>query len=405
MDTLQISSSDPLRSFSQLSVNNNENSNDNNTTTTTTDNNNTIDTTTTTTTTKTITTRSYKPPKDKSKKTHKRINDTGIYDMKDKTPSPFRFDIKNRITLDPIGYVDSCFPKKNGTPRQGVLSPSSMGSIRILSDYAPQMLKGLNEYSHVWVMWWFHNNYSKENNDDLCTPPNDPVEEQAEDGATTTPKHGYTEEYRHPPPHVKVRPPNLRSGKVGVYACRTPHRMVPLGMTLCKIERITGDTVYISGIDMIHGTPVLDLKPHIPRYDSVENAVVPEWTMKGSDILGVNFSQNGIDTLTEVLATHVTPVLPDEMEIKERVAVIKASITEVLMADPRSTYRRNKLKEEIWGFIVHGLNVKCQMDEKQTAHVLMVETEESFRASEEAENNNKAKNDDASDSTAESRQN
>ncbi|XP_051754507.1 tRNA (adenine(37)-N6)-methyltransferase isoform X2 [Ctenopharyngodon idella] len=67
---------------------------------------------------------------------------------------------------------------------------------------------------------------------------------------------------------AKVKPPRLNGQRVGVYSTRSPHRPNALGLTLAKLERITGNTLHLSGIDIIAGTPVLDIKPYIPDYDS-----------------------------------------------------------------------------------------------------------------------------------------
>uniref|UniRef100_A0A671WNV7 tRNA methyltransferase O n=1 Tax=Sparus aurata TaxID=8175 RepID=A0A671WNV7_SPAAU len=67
---------------------------------------------------------------------------------------------------------------------------------------------------------------------------------------------------------AKVKPPRLNGQRVGVYSTRSPHRPNALGLTLAKLDKIVGDTVHLSEIDMIAGTPVLDIKPYIPEYDS-----------------------------------------------------------------------------------------------------------------------------------------
>uniref|UniRef100_H3D0D8 tRNA methyltransferase O n=1 Tax=Tetraodon nigroviridis TaxID=99883 RepID=H3D0D8_TETNG len=75
---------------------------------------------------------------------------------------------------------------------------------------------------------------------------------------------------------AKVKPPRLDGKKTGVYSTRSPHRPNALGLTLAKLDKVVGDTLYLSDIDMIDGTPVLDIKPYIPDYDSPH-------TRKGSD--------------------------------------------------------------------------------------------------------------------------
>lgn len=67
---------------------------------------------------------------------------------------------------------------------------------------------------------------------------------------------------------AKVSPPRLNGVKTGVFATRSPHRPSPIGLSLVKIDRIMDNTIYFSGVDMVDQTPVLDIKPYIPQYDS-----------------------------------------------------------------------------------------------------------------------------------------
>ena len=66
---------------------------------------------------------------------------------------------------------------------------------------------------------------------------------------------------------AKVKPPRLDGAKVGVFASRSPHRPNPIGLTLAKLNGIIGNTLLLSGIDLLDGTPVLDIKPYVPDYD------------------------------------------------------------------------------------------------------------------------------------------
>ena len=67
---------------------------------------------------------------------------------------------------------------------------------------------------------------------------------------------------------AKVSPPRLDGKRVGVFACRSPHRPNPIGLTLAKLTGINRNKLYVSGIDLIDGTPILDIKPYIPSYDN-----------------------------------------------------------------------------------------------------------------------------------------
>lgn len=143
------------------------------------------------------------------------------------------------IQTIPIGYLKSCFSTKNGTPRQPTICSLSRAELHIqrsVFNNPEHALVGLEQFSHVWIIFIFHKN-------------------------------------GHLSAKAKVKPPRLNGQKVGVYSTRSPHRPNALGLTLAKLDKVVGDTIYLSDIDMIDGTPVLDIKPYIPDYDSIQSRV------------------------------------------------------------------------------------------------------------------------------------
>ncbi|AWP05473.1 putative sperm-associated antigen 5 isoform 3 [Scophthalmus maximus] len=144
---------------------------------------------------------------------------------------------QGNIQTVPIGYISSCFSVKNGTPRQPTVCGPSRAELHIqqsVFNNPKHALVGLEQYSHVWVIFLFH-------------------------------KNGHLS-YK-----AKVKPPRLNGQRVGVYSTRSPHRPNALGLTLAKLDKVVGDTIHLSDIDMIAGTPVLDIKPYIPEYDSPQS--------------------------------------------------------------------------------------------------------------------------------------
>lgn len=153
------------------------------------------------------------------------------------------------IQTGPIGYISSCFSAKNGTPRQPTICGPSRAQLRIqqsVFNNPEHSLLGLEQYSHVWIIFVFHKN-------------------------------------GHLSVKAKVKPPRLNGQKVGVYSTRSPHRPNALGLTLAKLDKVVGDTLYLSDIDMIDGTPVLDIKPYIPEYDSPNTRVDSETCKSDTD--------------------------------------------------------------------------------------------------------------------------
>ena len=134
---------------------------------------------------------------------------------------------ETEFTLRPIGLVE-----KDGERTTLVLN----------DDVAPALL-GLDGFSHVWVFWWF-------SDDD--TPEQRAV--------------------------LQVHPRGNKDNPLtGVFACRAPVRPNLIALTLCRVLSVKGNVVEIDRIDAFDKTPVLDLKPYIPGYDSAEAATVPSW--------------------------------------------------------------------------------------------------------------------------------
>ncbi len=141
-----------------------------------------------------------------------------------------------KLELSSIGIVRSCFKERFGIPRQGSLAPSAWArlELKLEEGEAEDALRGLEGFSHVWLVFAFH---------------------EAK-GAKAL-----------------VRPPRLGGArKLGVFATRSPHRPNPLGLTLARLERIEGATLHLSGVDLLDGTPVFDVKPYLPYSDAVADA-------------------------------------------------------------------------------------------------------------------------------------
>jgi len=138
------------------------------------------------------------------------------------------------LTLEPIGYVRTALQFKDEAPRQPRASGGAPGRIELLSgrNYEHALLD-LSGWDHIWVLFWFHHNA------------------------------GW---------RPKVLPPRSTSGRKGVFATRSPHRPNPIGLSAVRLERIEGLTLHVQDIDMLDGTPVLDLKPYVAYTDAIVDA-------------------------------------------------------------------------------------------------------------------------------------
>jgi len=124
----------------------------------------------------------------------------------------------------------------------GMVKQEKKRTLLVLNEDLVPALKGLDGFSHVWVLWWFDRNDNPEKRSDLQVHPQG----------------------------------NKRNPLTGVFACRAPQRPNLIGLTLCRILSIQEFVVVIENIDAKSNTPILDLKPYIPGYDSA-NASVPDW--------------------------------------------------------------------------------------------------------------------------------
>lgn len=114
-------------------------------------------------------------------------------------------------------------------------------------------LKGLNGFSHVWVMWWLNRSDKPEKRSTIQVHPRG----------------------------------NIKNPLTGVFACRAPVRPNPIALSLCRIVSVENNVVEIDKIDAFADTPILDLKPYIPKYDSAK-ASTPNWVENGKGSRGKN---------------------------------------------------------------------------------------------------------------------
>lgn len=131
------------------------------------------------------------------------------------------------IAVKPIGVVRSPWKMRPEAPRQGAVDPTAQAVI-VLRDGMQNALADLAGFSHLWVLAWFH--HSRGWNQQVV-PPRD-------------------------------------TAKRGVFATRSPDRPNAIGLTCACIVRVHGVRIWVRGHDLLDGTPVLDLKPYIPDYDS-----------------------------------------------------------------------------------------------------------------------------------------
>lgn len=247
------------------------------------------------------------------------------------------------MILQCIGTVVSPYTKRMGTPRQGSLVPSSRAFIQL--NIPTQALEGIEAYSHLWVVFAFH--------------------------ANTNVFHKKT----------KVRPPRATGNqKVGQLATRSPHRPNPLGLSLVKIERLDpkAKRLHISGLDLVNGTPVYDVKPcvpwDIPGYvhtgdnpSPVSQLRVPEWVGQDDVIEKVLFTEEALVAFQTLVVRQrrLAPLYNGPDDLSEA----KATLIQILAQDPRSSHRGLKTNQrgtttdenEVYSLVFGKLQVGFQV--------------------------------------------
>ena len=212
------------------------------------------------------------------------------------------------MELKVIARIYTDFKEKFGIPRQSGIAKETVGKIIFEEEYRrPEALRGLCDYSHLWLLWEFS--------------------EAVRDNWSPT-----------------VRPPRLGGNKkMGVFATRSPYRPNPIGLSsveLIKIESTEhdGEVIYVKGADILDGTPIYDIKPYLAYTDSHPNA-------KGG------FADGALEYRLKI----ENPERLSHLSETERRTIIS-----LLENDPRPAYKNDP--ERIYGMIYGGFEVFFKVD-------------------------------------------
>lgn len=210
------------------------------------------------------------------------------------------------MEIKPIAHIHTQFPEKFGVPRQSGLARALKGRIVFEPEYRNQdALRGLDGFSHIWLIWEFSANRSTS------------------------------------PWQLTVRPPRLGGNvHMGVFATRSPFRPNPLGLSCVRIDSIEpstpeGPVINVFGADLMDGTPIYDIKPYIRYADSRPEAVC-----------------GYVDDLEE---RSLKVVFPSELSAKITDSEIIPALVETLRLDPRPSYHDDPHRE--YGLSFAGYNI------------------------------------------------
>ncbi|AMW80344.1 tRNA-Thr(GGU) m(6)t(6)A37 methyltransferase TsaA [Acinetobacter sp. TGL-Y2] len=225
------------------------------------------------------------------------------------------------VKMPIIGYMQSPYLEKFGIPRQPNLV--QVESYVEMSEPYNDLLafEGIEEFSHLWLIWQFHDNKNQSDSDKF---------------------------------RPQVRPPRLGGNqKIGVFATRSMYRPSPIGLSVVqfnKLEKVGKSLrVYVTGSDLLNGTPILDIKPYIQYSDAVQGAQ-SGYAQDEPEMKAVRWSFEAEQIKQDLLR--------QQKITQQHVAELEA----VLSLDPRPAYQADA--ERIYGMNFAGIEVKFKVDEE-----------------------------------------
>ncbi|MBK5144670.1 tRNA (N6-threonylcarbamoyladenosine(37)-N6)-methyltransferase TrmO [Budviciaceae bacterium BWR-B9] len=223
------------------------------------------------------------------------------------------------LHIEPIGVIRSPYKEKFAVPRQPGLVQDGGGELLLLPPYnQAEAVRGLEQFSHIWLLFVFH---------------------QTQDGGW----------------RPTVRPPRLGgNSRMGVFATRSTFRPNPIGMSLIELKGIRQEgadiILQLGSLDLVDGTPVVDIKPYLPFAESIPDAQAGFAQLAPDANMPVHFSAEAEQALQNESRTLLH---------------LRRFITQVLAQDPRPAYRKNE--QQVREFAVHLMefNVRWRVENGQ----------------------------------------
>ena len=238
-----------------------------------------------------------------------------------------------RFVCDAIGTLESCFKQRNGTPRQSMLVKSALSRLAVASSIDRSALAGLADYSHCIVLFVFHANTNfHKTRGARCDQPE--PDEAGVRHLVASLDHSCK---------AKVSPPRMHGGSTGVFATRSPHHPIPIGISIGRIESVDErrGVIHFSGLDLVDGTPVLDIKPYVP-HDIVplDELRVPGWVAAPDELYSVVFEPEAARQVVELFNSA------KEKSLFSNATRLTEFVSEALARDIRSVFRQQQQQKQ-----------------------------------------------------------
>ena len=218
-------------------------------------------------------------------------------------------------SISAVGHIQSPYKQKFAIPRQPRLVPEAKAKLIFAPDFnREEFVRGIDEFTHIWLLFRFHETADK----------------------------GYS---------PMVRPPRLGGNeRKGVFATRATFRPNAIGMSAVKLEGIeykNGQlSLLLAGIDLLDGTPIIDIKPYLPYSDAMLDA-----------------SAGFADTRPETqMSVEFTPEVTLFIEQQTQYPELLNFISNVLKQDPRPAYKKQKDGEQSYGMTLYDYNIRWHVN-------------------------------------------
>lgn len=220
------------------------------------------------------------------------------------------------MNIEPIATINTPFSEKFTIPRQASIVTEAVGKLYFTANYRQaDCFNGLKAHSHYWLIWGFHKHIDKNK-------------------------------------ALTVRPPRLGGNtRVGVFATRSPFRPNNLGLSVVKLESLDIEhfSLTVSGVDMLNGTPIYDIKPYIPYADMRQEAL-SEWANSPPT---PKFSVTFLSEAEQILTAY------DQAQGTR----LRSLLSALLVYDARPAYQSAQTSEDkVYATTLYNVDIKWKIN-------------------------------------------